>query len=203
MPVINHSIEIRLAKYQFFIYIFIDSLNSNSLTYNLMNVYESFILKIKWQNHEQWCIIFQSDILWKEQWIHFSGWLFLLRRQRSPFPSPLLIHSAILKWERNTKIIVNIRLKKNTSCCFASMNRPPEARLIHTLSKFHCLIHEIYLTNHHSSHKHVIYGKSCLLLAFLNSTTYHLLDLRSIKLIWSLTPLSLSISFIFLCSGFV
>ena len=51
------------------------------------------------------------------------------------------------------------------------------------LSKFPCLIHELYLTNHHSSKEHAIYGTSCLLLTFLNLTTCHLSNLRSIDLI--------------------
>ena len=53
---------------------------------------------------------------------------------------------------------------------------PPEAQLIHT--KFHCLIHELYLTNHHSSQAHATYGTSCLLLAFLSPTTCHLSNVR-------------------------
>ena len=36
------------------------------------------------------------------------------------------------------------------------------AQLIHTLSKFHCLLYELYPTNHHSSQEHAIYGTSCL-----------------------------------------
>ena len=36
------------------------------------------------------------------------------------------------------------------------MSGPPEAQLIHTLSKFHCLIHELCPTNHHSSLEHAI-----------------------------------------------
>ena len=47
------------------------------------------------------------------------------------------------------------------------VSEPPEAQLIHTLSKFHCLIHELYPTNHHSSLEHATYGTSCLPLAFL------------------------------------
>ena len=58
-----------------------------------------------------------------------------------------------------------------------------EAQLIHTLSKFHRLIHELCPTNHHSSQEHATYGTSCLLLAFLNLTTCHLSNPRSINLI--------------------
>ena len=57
------------------------------------------------------------------------------------------------------------------------------APLIHTLSKFHCLIHELCPTNQHSSLERAIYGTSCLLLAFLNHKTYHRSNLRSLKLI--------------------
>ena len=41
---------------------------------------------------------------------------------------------------------------------------PPEAQLIHTLSKFHCLIHKLYLTKHHSSQEHEIDGTSAFFL---------------------------------------
>ena len=40
------------------------------------------------------------------------------------------------------------------------VSEPPEAKLIHTLFKFHCLIHELNPTNHHSSQEHAIYGTS-------------------------------------------
>ena len=63
-----------------------------------------------------------------------------------------------------------------------------------TFSNFHCLIHELYPTNHHSSLGHAIDGTSCVLLAFLNPTTCYLSNLRSINLI-SLSPVSLSPSF--------
>ena len=42
-----------------------------------------------------------------------------------------------------------------------------------TLSKVHCLLHKLYLTNRHSSQEHAICGASCLL-AFLNVTTCYL-----------------------------
>ena len=70
-------------------------------------------------------------------------------------------------------------------------------------SKFHCLLHELYLTNHHSSQEHATYGTSCLLLAFLSPTTCHISNRRSINLILSLYPLSCSLSSFFLCWGFV
>ena len=81
----------------------------------------------------------------------------------------------------------------------SNMSGPPEAQLIHALSKFHCLLHELYLTNHHSSQEHAIYGTSCLLLAFLSPTTCHLSNLRSINLILTLSPLRCSLfAFFFL-----
>ena len=83
------------------------------------------------------------------------------------------------------------------------MSGPPEAQLNHTLSKFHCLLHELYLKNHHSSQKHAIYGTYCLLLAFLGPTTCHISNRRSINLILSLYPLSCSLSSFLLCWGFV
>ena len=46
--------------------------------------------------------------------------------------------------------------------------------------QFHHLLHELYLTNHHSSQEHAIYGTSCLLLPFLNLTTCHHSSLSSI-----------------------
>ena len=64
------------------------------------------------------------------------------------------------------------------------------------------LIHRFYLTNHHSSLEHAIYATSCLLLAFLNLTACHHSNLRSISLIWSLSPLShLLSSFFLFCSS--
>ena len=62
-------------------------------------------------------------------------------------------------------------------------SEPPEAQLIHTLSKFHLLLHELYPIIHHSSLEHAICGTYYLLLAFLNLTTGHLSNLRSINLI--------------------
>ena len=67
----------------------------------------------------------------------------------------------------------------------------------------YAILHELFLTNHHSSLEHAIYGTSCLLLAFLSPTTCHLSNLRSINLILSLSPLSCLLSFFFLCWGFV
>ena len=72
----------------------------------------------------------------------------------------------------------------------------------HTFQVY-CLLHELYLTNHHSPKEHAIYGTSCLLLAFLSPTTCHLSNLRSINLILSPYPLSCSLSSFLLCWSFV
>ena len=56
-------------------------------------------------------------------------------------------------------------------------------RLVGDLSKFLCLLHELYPINHHSSQEHAIYGTFCLLLAFLNLTSCPLSNIRSITLI--------------------
>ena len=81
--------------------------------------------------------------------------------------------------------------------------RTTETQLIHILSKCYCLIHKLYPANRNSSQEHAIYGTSYLLLAFLAPTTCHLSNLTSINLIWSLSPLSYSLSSFFLCWGFV
>ena len=73
------------------------------------------------------------------------------------------------------------------------VSETPDARLNHTLSKFHYPIHELHPTNHHSSQERAIYGTSCLLLAFPNPTTRHLSNLRSINLILSSSPLNLAL----------
>ena len=75
-----------------------------------------------------------------------------------------------------------------------------EAQLICTLSKYHCLIHELYLPNHHSSQQHAIYGTSCLF-AFLIRTTCHLSNPRSISLILFPSRRSFSHSSFFYCWG--
>ena len=81
------------------------------------------------------------------------------------------------------------------------VSEPSETWLIHTVSKLHCLIHELYPTNHHLFLEHAIYETSCLLLPFPNRTICHLSILRSISLIWHLSPLSLALSSFFLCWG--
>ena len=81
------------------------------------------------------------------------------------------------------------------------MSGPTLARLIHTLSKFHCLLHKLYLINHHSPQERAIYGTSRLLLPFLHPTTWLFSNLRSTNLILSPSLLSLSLPSSFLSSG--
>ena len=54
------------------------------------------------------------------------------------------------------------------------------------LSKFHCLIHKLYPTNHHSSQELAIHETSCHFLPFQNPTICHLLSLAfsSVFLCW-------------------
>ena len=79
---------------------------------------------------------------------------------------------------------------------------PGQCLVIHRML-VHCLLREIYPTNHHSSQENVIYGTSCLLLAFSNPKTFPLSIIRSIHLMLSPSPLSLSLSSYFHCWGFV
>ena len=75
------------------------------------------------------------------------------------------------------------------------MFEPPEALRIHTLSKLHYLIHELYLTNHLSFLELLNCGTHCHLLLSLNPTICHLLNLTSINLI--LFPFLLNLPLIF------
>ena len=84
-----------------------------------------------------------------------------------------------------------------------SVSEPPETQFIHILSKLYCLIYEPYPTNHHSSLEHAICRSSCFLLAFPNLTTWLHSNLRSMNVIWSLSPLSLSLFSFFHFLGLV
>ena len=75
------------------------------------------------------------------------------------------------------------------------MFEPPEALLIHTLSKLHYLIYELYLINHLSFLKLLNCGTHCHPLLSLNPTKCHLLNLTSTNLI--LSPFLLKLSLIF------
>ena len=116
-----------------------------------------------------------------------------------------IIYRIIMAIAQEAFLFKTFRLSdfKHSAKFLGGVSGPPEAQLIHTLSKFHCLIHELYLTNHHSSQEHVTYGTSCLLPAFLSPTTCRLSNLRSINSILSLYPLSCSLSSFLLCWGFV
>ena len=79
----------------------------------------------------------------------------------------------------------------------------PEALPIHTLSKLHYLIHELYLTNHLSFLELLNCGTHCHPLLSLNPTVCHLLNLTSTNLILSPLYLNFPIFSVFLCRGFV
>ena len=75
------------------------------------------------------------------------------------------------------------------------MFEPPEALPIHTLSKLHYLIHELYLTNHLSFPELLNCGTYCHPLLSLNPTICNLLNLTSTNLM--LSPFLLKLSLIF------
>ena len=75
------------------------------------------------------------------------------------------------------------------------MFEPPEALPIHTLSKLHYLIHDLYLTNHLSFPKLLNCGTHCHPLLSLNPKICHLLNLTSTNLI--LSPFLLKLPLIF------
>ena len=75
------------------------------------------------------------------------------------------------------------------------MFEPPEALPIHTLSKLHYLIHELYLTNYLSFLELLNCGTHCHPLLSLNPTICHFLNLTSTNLI--LSPFLLKLPLIF------
>ena len=72
---------------------------------------------------------------------------------------------------------------------------PPETLPIHTLSKLHYLIHELYLKNHLSFLELLNCGAHCHPLLSLNPTICHLANLTSTNLI--LSPFLKKLPFIF------
>ena len=81
---------------------------------------------------------------------------------------------------------------------------PPETLPIHTLSKLHYLIHELYLKNHLSFLELLNCGAHCHPLLSLNPTICHLVNLTSTNLILSPFLKNFpSFSQFFLCRGFV
>jgi len=82
-----------------------------------------------------------------------------------------------------------------------SVFEPPEALLIHTLSKVHYLIHKLYLTNLISFLKLLNCGTHCHQLLSLNPKICHLLNQTSLNLI--LSPFLLKLSLIFSAFSFV
>ena len=105
------------------------------------------------------------------------------------------VHKKLEIFPSFTENFMDIALRRSEMpfLFLLDVSEPPEAQLIHTLSKFHYLTLELYPTDRHSSLECAIDGRSCLLFAFLNPKTCHLSNLRSINLISSLFPVSLSL----------
>ena len=118
--------------------------------------------------------------------------------------SPIVVLLQIFPF--STAIFTDIALRKSRILFLIERGvlEPPEALPIHTISKLHYLIHELYLINHVSFLELLNCGAHCHPLLSLNSTICHLLNLTSTKLILSPFLLKLPlISQFFLCRGFV
>ena len=97
----------------------------------------------------------------------------------------------------STAIFTDIALRKSRILFLTQWGvlEPPEALPIHTLSKLHYLIHELYLTNLLSFLELLTWGTHCNLLLSLNATICHLLNLTSTNLL--LSPFLFKLSLIF------
>ena len=142
--------------------------------------------------------------------MHAKGWLFikithfyiLFREELAHFETPTLLQPLFHLFQHVSLPVVALQVLSRTffsgdqGCYSCSSEAGQEHQMLDllTLSNFHDLIHKCYPTIHHSSLEHAIYGTSCLLLAFLNPTTCHLSNLRSINLILCPSPLSLSLA---------
>ena len=109
--------------------------------------------------------------------------------------SPIVVLLQIFPF--STAIFTDIALRKLRILFLIQWGvfEPLEALPIHTLSKLHYLIHELYLTNHLSFLELLDCETHCHPLLSLNPTICHLLNLTSIKLI--LSPFLLKIPRIF------
>ena len=106
--------------------------------------------------------------------------------------SPIVVLLQIFPF--STAIFTDIALRKSRILFLIQWGlfEPPEALPIHTLSKLHYLIHELYLTNLLSFLELLHCGTHCHPLLSLNLTICHLLNLTSTNLIVS--PFSLKLS---------
>ena len=97
----------------------------------------------------------------------------------------------------STAICTDIALRKSRILFLIQWGvfEPPEALPIHTLSKLHYLIHELYLTNNLSFPELLNCETHCHPLLSLNPTLCHLLNLTSTNLI--LSPFLLKLPLIF------
>ena len=114
--------------------------------------------------------------------------------------SPIIVLLQIFPF--STAIVTDIALRKSRILFLIQWDvfEPPEALPIHTLSKLHYLIHELYLTNHVSFLELLNFGTHCHPLHSLNPKICHLLNLTLTNLILSPSllnfPHSLSFSFV-------
>ena len=109
--------------------------------------------------------------------------------------SPIVILLQIFPF--STAIFTEIALRKSRILFLIQRGvfEPPEALPIHTLSKLHYLIHELYLANHLSFPELLNCGTHCHPILSLNPIICHLLNLTSANLI--LYPFLLKLSLIF------
>ena len=109
--------------------------------------------------------------------------------------SPIFVLSQIFPF--STAMFTDIALRKSRilSLIQCGVFEPLEALPIHTLSKLHYLIHELYFTNHLSFLELLNCGTHCHPLLSLNPTICHLVNLTPTNLI--LSPFLLKLSLIF------
>ena len=109
--------------------------------------------------------------------------------------SPIVVLLQIFPF--STSIFTEIALRKSIILFLIQWGvfEPPEALPIHTLSKLHYVIHELYLTDHLSFPELLNCGIRCHPLLSLNSTICHLLNLTSTNLILSPFLLKLPLFF--------
>ena len=99
--------------------------------------------------------------------------------------SPIVV--LLQNFPFSSAIFTDIALRKSRKLFLIHWGvfEPPEAQPIHTLSKLHYLIHELYLTNHLSFPELLNCGTHCHSLLSLNPTIVHLSNLTSTNLILS------------------
>ena len=140
----------------------IDSCNAAITEWPLHGIINSFM-----ESLIDWLI----DWLWND---HLSQWYSDSQEQ---------YRRSVQTKEPNTQFLRLIKIVFIQTKALISITQ-----LVHTLSKFRSLVHELYPTR--SSLEHAIYGTSCLLPSILNLTTCHHSNLRLIN--WSYLSLLLA-----------